>query len=447
MKLRRLFLAIIASTSLVGCKNKEPNKEPTEDLTPDFQINAEIADTMESLEDKSVYNIKLNYTDKYFKYTASTFKKDLMLLSYGCTMSAISKAKGSKFYNDIGFNVLYTAEEYDTGSTPDSVQYIIAKKNIDDFTVFSIAFKGNRYGLEWSNNFNLGTSGDHEGFMKSATKVYEKLLSYIGETTNYKIWLSGYSRAGAITNVLSHLCMTSTTLNVTEDTLYAYTFAGTRGLTKEHAKPYRNIFNLYNSADLLSNFAPLEYGLYRCGTDIDIFDEKIDELLLSFSSEAILPKFTPSKDSYSNDKEYTRFVLDQLLKEDTETYDPEIYQYDLCSREHFHQIEGHISYFMSLVFAIGDYFMALSETFGNLSRNEMIAMIMDDGTTLHDKFKEMFDKYGVSYDNEKLAESSSVVVYLLKRYLPLALSFTANANASRMLAMHMTETVYTLIKK
>lgn len=447
MKLRRLFLALIASTSLIGCKNKQEDNVVKEDLTPDFQIDAEIVDTMDGFQDKSVYDIKLNYTDKYFQYTAETFKKDLMLLSYGCTMSAHSKATGIKFYTDIGFEVLYTAPEYDTGSTDESVQYFIAGKNIGDFTVFSVGIRGNRYGLEWSNNFNLGASGDHEGFMKSATKVYDKLAECIANTLNYKIWISGYSRAGAIANVLSHLCFTSNKISVTTDTLYTYTFAATRALTEEHAQPYRNVFNLYNSADLLSNFAPAEYGLYRCGTDIDIWDENVDADLLSFSKEAILPEFTPSKGLYSNDKEYTAYVLKQLVKEDSRAYDPEKYPYDLCTREHFHQIEGYVAYFMSLVFDIDDYLVVLAETFGNMTRNEIIATVSDDGTTLHDKFKELFDNSCVTYDDEKLSEACSVLVLILKRYMSLLLAITSNSNGSRMIQMHYTETVYTLIQK
>ena len=452
MKFRGLLLVALASTLIVGCKSKNEEETPSdpvvvEDLTPDFQFDAEIVDTMDTLEDKSVYQVKLNFTDKYFKYTASTFKKDLMLLSYGCAMSMVEKDIGEKFYSDIGFSVLYTAEEYETGSTEDSVQYFIASKNIEDFTVFSVGIRGNRYGLEWASNFTLGESGDHVGFMQSASKVYQKLVTYIGNTTNYKLWFSGYSRAGGVANVLSYLCMTSTTLNVTEDNLYTYTFAGTRALTQEHASAYKNIFNIYNSADIISNFAPKEFGLYRCGRDIDIFDEKLDEYLSDFSSELVFPTFTESEGVYKNDQEFTAYVLRQLLKDDPESFNPSKYPYNLTSRANFYQIQEHVSYLLSRVLGTDYYMEALSETFGELNQSEIMNLVSDDGTKLHDKFVTMFTNYSVSYDDTKLTEACSVVVLLIKRYVSLILTCISNSNATRMINMHMTETNYILIRR
>lgn len=448
-KYKYLTLVTLASILLVGCKSKNKDKEEEykEDLTPDFVVDAELCDTMETIEDKSCYNIRLNYTDKYFKYTASTFKKDLMLLSFGATNSAVDKTKAQKFFGDIGFTTLYTAPEYDTGGTETSAQYIIAKKVIDDFTVFAVSFKGHDYGQEWSSNLNVGESGNHAGFMATAANVYNNLLTYLTGEHNYKLWISGYSRGGALSNVLSHLVMSNTTLGINETNLYTYTFAGTRGLTEENAKPYKNVFNLFNSADILSNFAPSEFGLYRCGQNIDIFDEHLDEYMPSFSPEMDLGKFTESKGVYKNDKEWTKYFLGQLLKEDTSTYPTDKYPYDLTSRAHYYQVQQPVQYLLSHILGMPGYFSIIPEEFKDITASEIASYLSDNGEKLDEKFEDIFDRHSVQYEHEALLEACRVTSLLLNRYLNLILKCISNSNISRMIGMHYIETIYILIQR
>ena len=448
MKYKFIKLISIASCMLVGCKNKDNQpSEPVEDLTPDIVIDAELCDTMETLEDKSVYNIKLNYTDKYFKYTASTFKKDLMLLSFGATNAAVEKEEGQQFFSRIGFTPIYISPDYDAIKTKDSIQYIIAKKVIDDFSVFAVSFKGHRYNQEWENNLNLGESGNHAGFMEAATKVYNNLLTYISNEHNFKLWFSGYSRGGALSNVLSYLVMNNTSLGINETNLYTYTFAATRTLTKDNAKPYKNVFNLFNSADILSNFVPEKYELYRCGIDIDIFDEHLDDYTSSFSEEMVLPKFTKNKNLYQNDKEFTAYFLSELLIEDTETYPRDKYPYDLNTRQHYYEVQNDVSYLLSHVLGMPYYLTILSEEFKGLTTSEIMSYLSDDGENLYNKFKEIFDDHNVSYEDEALLKSCRIIVSLLNRYIGLIFTCISNSNASRMISMHYTETIYILIKR
>ena len=318
---------------------------------------------------------------------------------------------------------------------------------IDDFTVFAVSFKGHRYRREWANNLRLGESGNHEGFMLTATNVYNTLLTYISNEHNYKLWFSGYSRGGALSNILSYLVLSNTDLGINETNLYTYTFAATRGLTKENAKPYKNVFNLYNSADILSNFAPEAFGLYRCGTDIDFFDEHLDEYIPSFSEEMDIGKFSPSKGLYKNDKEFTAYFIRQLLKEDTETFDPEKYPYDLCTRAHYYQVQDYISYLLAHVLGMPYYLTILNEEFKDVTTSEIASYLSDNGEKLYEKFKDIFDKHNVDYEDDMLLQSCSVTCSLMKRYMSLILTAVSNKNASRMISMHYTETIYILIKR
>ena len=53
---------------------------------------------------------------------------------------------------------------------------------------------------EWLSNFNVGTSGDHAGFSESAGYIKDRLDEYIyaNYLSDYKIWMVGYSRGGAV---------------------------------------------------------------------------------------------------------------------------------------------------------------------------------------------------------------------------------------------------------
>ena len=80
---------------------------------------------MGTLEDKSCYNVKVKYSDKYFQSSPTTFNKKLMMLSFGSAMAANTKGVSIKFFNDIGFSTIFASPEYETGGTEDSVHFVI----------------------------------------------------------------------------------------------------------------------------------------------------------------------------------------------------------------------------------------------------------------------------------------------------------------------------------
>ncbi|MBO7093286.1 MAG: hypothetical protein J6W33_00030, partial [Spirochaetia bacterium] len=147
----------------------------------------------------------------------------------------------------------------------------------------TVASRGLNYGREWANNFKIGETGDHQGFTESATKIYDALVSYINskykssyDKGKVKLWLCGYSRGAAVTNVLSYMVLAdpSKKLNIPQKHVFSYTFNTPKGLTAEHASAFPNVFNIINSGDLVGYIAPEEYGMYRCGRDINLFESK-----------------------------------------------------------------------------------------------------------------------------------------------------------------------------
>ena len=70
-----------------------------------------------------------------------------------------------------------------------------------------VAPRNYNYMTEWLSNFNVGNSGDHAGFSESATFVKERFDYYLSERdfSNYKVWMVGYSRGGAVIDLAAKM--------------------------------------------------------------------------------------------------------------------------------------------------------------------------------------------------------------------------------------------------
>ena len=229
-----------------------------------------IIDTVDELAEDDVFN------------DATKFDGDLAIVSLVIANQTSKEQKIRELYSTLGFDNIVCNENYDSNSA-DSISYCIGHFRDSGYDLITVATRGLNYGREWSNNFKLGETGDHQGFTESATKVYDALVSYINskykssyDKGKVKLWLCGYSRGAAVTNVLSYMVLAdpSKKLNIPQKYVFSYTFNTPKGLTAEHASAFPNVFNIINSADLVGYIAPEEYGLYRCGRDINLFESK-----------------------------------------------------------------------------------------------------------------------------------------------------------------------------
>lgn len=248
------------------------------------------------------YNLTFKMEDSYFDSDATKFNKDIALLSNGKSLMAETEATIRSFYSAMEFdNLSINYPEH----TEDTIQYAIAHKKIGEYNLVSVAINGHNYGLEWKNNALLGLEGDHEGFAARANDVYTALKTYLSENnyTNYKLWLSGYSRGGAISNVLSHYILSKGELTIAKKDMFVYTFECPKGLDENNAPKYENVFNIVYSGDTVTYMAPSEYGFARCGIDIELYQSSIhtDEVLFDFDEDISIPTFKACKDLAGGD--------------------------------------------------------------------------------------------------------------------------------------------------
>ncbi len=251
------------------------------------------------------------YSDGYFKESSLIYNPHLATISM--QMANRSSPAGSPktndladewyltqyksiqtFYERIGFEKFSYNEDYTVKTSFNTIGLAAAQRkatyNGEEYTIVSIVPRSGNYGLEWANNMWLGrgTESDflHEGWYNAANRLIVFLKDYVATnvtTRNVKIWMSGFSRGGATTNIAAGLLdnmlnngekIFGENINITRENIYAYTFEAPQGanvnvmkMPKPKEAIYNNIWNIINPNDLVPKVAMKQYGFTRFGQD------------------------------------------------------------------------------------------------------------------------------------------------------------------------------------
>lgn len=390
---------------------------------------------------KKMYKLAYIFKESLFNSSSTTFSKDLMMFAYGQTLSAGQSSSISYYFNSINFDDIYISPTYLTPPTDTSIAFCFAHKKIGETDCICVVIRGSNYEQEWANNFYVGLEGDHNGFANSATQVKNSLMEYLSkyDLTNVKVLLTGYSRGGGVANVLAHqILSTSTSLNTSN--LYAYTFEAPCGVKETNNMDYPNVFNLVNYADIVCHIAPYFYGFRRCGIDINIYSQGVDDLLKASDYNMLIPQFEAKNNVYNNEIEFPTYLLDSLMN----------YMGDnsLNTRKKYND-----NYQDSICYLIKLYESLKSSTIENITKDisqksmsDLLAILASDNG-LYNYLKPFIQKDGVSYQENLLAKACSDITNLIKGPGSQLLTNISISNISRMLAMHMSEVTYVLIEK
>ncbi len=491
------MVATILALSLVcGCSDNgdnEPAPAPERVISFNTSIPA-------SLSDKD-YPVNINLPESVFD-DATILDKNLSIVSFAGSQQTGKEAKIRKFYTDAGFDNIKTNDNYDVTSA-DSISYSFAHKKVGEYDLVAVIVRGVNYGLEWSNNIKIGAEGDHEGFLASANKVYDALCggaeSYIN--TNYeteyksgklKLWITGFSRAGAVSNVLSYLILGDELkkLTIEQKNVFVYTFESPRALVEAHATAFPNVFNFIFESDMVTHLAPESYGLYRCGIDKVLFDANedsytkkrsskrqspssskikttrwfvtpVDERLARLDPDISIPGFLiqdayheegeepsfPPPD-YKTEKDLINFIFDKVM----EKGDDSTGGYSFKTRELFAaKIQEPISYALSVFMQDTSVLTAIGDI-AKSDFNKAIQWITVEGE-FYKTLTPILDEKSVTYDPAKLEATCNAVFQMIdyKTYngclttavlymLPLFLSDGKDFN--RIIDQHYSEVIY-----
>lgn len=250
------------------------------------------------------YSVDAYYSRNYFEHPSTEYDSHLASASLALACSTftpftltydddwyLNQSKYAKeFFEKIEFNTFEVNEDYTKSAEANSIGACVAKKEYGDYTVVAIAPRSGGYYSEWAGNVNLGDGSKsdymHQGWYIAANKLINFLSEYVSDnnvTGKVKLWMSGFSRGGATTNIAAALIdnkinnneqLFSSNVSVTRDDVYAYTFEAPQGAnvnSKTIKKPkdslYNNIFNIVNPLDIVTKLAMKQYGFTRFGID------------------------------------------------------------------------------------------------------------------------------------------------------------------------------------
>ena len=249
------------------------------------------------LPEKKIF--KTVYSDEIFFKPSTQYHHILAKQSCGMALAAFNlinkepdqdpEGEGTliDYFRQTGFSK-FRFDDYNRETSMYTVASAIATKEIfyqdQSARLIAVAIRGGNYDKEWESNFNLGEGVRHQGFNEAATLVTDRILSYQATFTQdmpTKIWITGFSRAGAICNlVAANLNVTNT---YTKEDIYAYSFAAPAAIRAEGVdvrSGFNNIFNIVGVSDLIPQFVPYEWGFARYGIDLQLTGAETDPTFL-----------------------------------------------------------------------------------------------------------------------------------------------------------------------
>ena len=217
------------------------------------------------------------YSDEYFSGSGKKYNEHLCTMSYNLSLSTF-EIKGAtyvtKLYNDIGFTDI-DIKDMNEKPTLNTIGTAIAHKEVGDSNIVAVAIRGEKYDSEWGNNFIVGKQGNAKGLNDTSEKVIDRIKDYISTNNlkNTKIWMVGYSRAGAVADLAGvYINKHLQEFNTTANDLYIYTFEPVAASTDSTV--YDNIYTIKNVNDMIPFVYPKSWGFYNNGKTISFGKDK-----------------------------------------------------------------------------------------------------------------------------------------------------------------------------
>ena len=282
-----LALALLLSQAAPVCA--KAGSAETTDLTDTFYVPTTGVE----------YSLKVPFSLSWFRNDARDYNHDLAKLSLGLATSAFraneqdDEAKKGTDYNarsfmeQAGFTDL-RSDDYDKNPSMYTISTVMGHQTVSDgdgsFELIAVGVCGQGYMDEWESNLSVGTGENPEGFYGAAHLVYDRVFGYISENHlkgNIKIWISGFSRAAAVSNISASLLSDSDTFS--QENVFAYTFATPMTVRDTEPELYRNIFNICGKMDPVPNVPFADWGYSRYGityytptmeTDSDFWEKR-----------------------------------------------------------------------------------------------------------------------------------------------------------------------------
>ena len=238
------------------------------------------------------------YEDAYFDASPEVDNPSLTTCSLGLAMASFSSNKlkeglqnqavnGVNFLQNCGFSEIETPDYFSEATDKEGIAFIIGKKTIGkgkkQFHLIAIGVRGGNYGKEWSSNMKVGLGDRHEGFDLAAKKLHASFDEYCSRHKikgEVRVWVAGFSRAAAVTNLFAHDLQNSFVRCV-----YAYCFA-CPNTVRNNVSADAFIHVYVNAYDMVPLMPIKEWGYSRYGvvtTFLPPYSDEFSSVHLDFT--------------------------------------------------------------------------------------------------------------------------------------------------------------------
>jgi len=390
------------------------------------------------------YALSFELSDGALKNDSSSFSKDIAMFAFGNAIANQTKTTINKFYTDAGFDHISLSGTYDSEPTKTSIAYAFAHKTINGKDFISASIRGFNYGQEWFDNFNVGLTGEHNGFAARADIVNTALKSYLSENgyakDNVQLLINGYSRGGAVANLLAKRVNDDVVAKA--ENIYAYTFEAPKGALERGE--YNNIYNIISSGDIITNFAPEAYGFTRYGQDIDAYTADIDAKLAAYDANLFLPPMVDPETT--NDTVLAKAIIDNMVAYKNDPDDPTSSK-DVQTREAFvNNYQQSVGYAITLFMSLKtETVNSLKEGLNELGMMDKLGLITTEDA-LYNFLKPYIDADGVEYVDEELhTHINNAVSFAKGPGFAVVMLAAGDGVIERMIGLHTPEVNYVLL--
>ena len=400
---------------LCACR-QDPTPEP---IPENITFKSKIPVVMTGTEAE----ITNTFRTDYFRGDACVMDKDLALLSI-----AHARCDASVNLTAMRFDNLEKYENTGSNSDPDKCTYCFGHRSVDGYDLIVVVLEYIDYDVEWAGNLTIGNKetgkrSDHRGFDLATEWLYGKLKEYVGKNYNdsrLKFWITGYSRGGDLTDVLTCKIIERNEFNVRQSDIYAYAFEASSIIDADYVHEYQCIHNIVVDSDIIAAIPPAieDWGLARPGSDVilkgdpDTINKGLKELA---GDGASMPVFTQEEGeyNYSTPAEFLAVFLDILAEKGL---DPVEGAASLRSREVFYEtVQARMTYLLELATKDNMKVLRIMEEEIKAYYNEkgaigLLSLLAQDG--LYNFAKPILIKNQIEFVDDELKEGCSLVYSL-----------------------------------
>ena len=184
------------------------------------------------------------------------------------SMSAEDEKLLRQNLSNLGYGDIVTVAYAHTDST--KIGMCIASRVKNNLLQIAVVLRGTTAD-EWYSNFDIGYAAEHSGFATATDYAESKLGDYIFTHTigmEPEFFVTGYSRGGAVANILSKRLCDRYGL----ERVCAYTFASPATTISRRVKRYNTIFNLVRNEDFFTRVPLAGWGYTKYGRTVSLSD-------------------------------------------------------------------------------------------------------------------------------------------------------------------------------